>query len=87
MANPQCAHGERTFREGDGPKGHWKAWFCPTPKGTPDQCSPEWVKGDSKAPAPTAPNQATELLSSIDSKLTIVVELLREISLKDNPIR
>jgi len=47
---PQCAHGPRTGRSGTGAKGPWKAWFCPTPKGTPDQCeaiflnrnSPDW---------------------------------------------
>lgn len=47
---PQCSHGPRTGRSGTGAKGPWKAWFCPTPKGTPDQCeaiflnrnSPDW---------------------------------------------
>ena len=47
---PQCQHGPRTARSGAGPKGPWRAYFCPTPKGTPDQCeaiflnrnSPEW---------------------------------------------
>lgn len=41
---PTCQHGERVFREGDGAKGHWRAWFCPTPKNTPGQCSPQWIK-------------------------------------------
>ena len=41
---PQCQHGEKTFREGVGKTGKpYKAWFCPAPKGTPDQCPPEWV--------------------------------------------
>jgi len=44
---PQCPHGPMTPRSGSGAKGPWKAWFCPTPKGTPDQCvkpvSPQWV--------------------------------------------
>lgn len=42
---PTCPHGERVYREGTGAKGKWRAWFCPAPKGTPDQCSPQWVKG------------------------------------------
>lgn len=49
-AAPNCAHGPRTGRSGTGAKGPWKAWFCSTPKGTPDQCeaiflnrnTPEW---------------------------------------------
>lgn len=39
-----CVHGPRQYREGQGAKGTWKAWFCPTPKGTPDQCEPVWVR-------------------------------------------
>ena len=41
---PQCQHGERVHRTGNGAKGPWGAWFCPTPKGTPDQCAPIWDK-------------------------------------------
>jgi len=37
---PQCQHGPRTARQGQGAKGPWKAYFCPTPKGTPNQCDP-----------------------------------------------
>lgn len=45
-----CVHGEMVKRTGNGAKGEWRAFFCPTPKGTPDQCSavfanrntPEW---------------------------------------------
>ena len=40
---PACAHGLRTYRTGVGAKGPWQAWMCPTPKGTPGQCPPEWV--------------------------------------------
>lgn len=57
-------------------------WACPE-RG----CRTKPTGQPARDPGPTGPNQATELLSSIDSKLTIVVELLREISLKDNPIR
>lgn len=39
-----CKHGPMTFREGHGAKGPWKGYFCPAPKGTPDQCSPEFVR-------------------------------------------
>ena len=38
-----CTHGKRERRTGskkDGSK--WAGWFCPTPKGTADQCKPEW---------------------------------------------
>lgn len=35
---PTCQHGPRKHRSGEGKKGPWQAWFCPTPKGTPGQC-------------------------------------------------
>lgn len=46
----ECKHGPMTKREGASAKGPWKAYMCPTPKGTPDQCeanflrrgTPEW---------------------------------------------
>lgn len=38
-----CSHGTMVTRKGSGAKGEWKGYFCPTPKGTPDQCTPEWV--------------------------------------------
>lgn len=41
---PMCAHGPRTGRSGHGAKGEWRAYFCPTAKGTPGQCEPHWVK-------------------------------------------
>lgn len=37
-----CVHGERVQRTGNGAKGPWVGWFCPTPKGTPGQCAPQW---------------------------------------------
>lgn len=43
-AIPSCQHGPRTARGGVGAKGPWKAWFCPTPKGTPGQCDAVWVQ-------------------------------------------
>lgn len=39
-----CKHGEMTKRTGSGAKGPWKAFMCPSPKGTPDQCEPQWVR-------------------------------------------
>ena len=39
-----CKHGEMTYRTGNGAKGPWRGYFCPTPKGTPDQCSPQFVR-------------------------------------------
>lgn len=41
---PQCAHGPRVGRSGVGAKGPWKAWFCNTPKGAPDQCDAIFLK-------------------------------------------
>lgn len=43
ISRPSCQHGQRVGREGNGAKGPWRAYFCPTPKGTPDQCDPIWV--------------------------------------------
>ena len=39
-----CKHGEMTKRTGEGAKGPWKAFMCPSPKGTPDQCEPAWIR-------------------------------------------
>ena len=41
---PTCHHGVRTHRTGEGSRGEWAAWFCPSPKGTPDQCDPIWSR-------------------------------------------
>lgn len=40
-----CKHGEMQFRSGFSAKTNkaWSAFMCPTPKGTPDQCSAEWI--------------------------------------------
>lgn len=40
---PICLHGPRKYVTGNGAKGAWAAWMCDTPKGTPNQCKPEWV--------------------------------------------
>jgi hypothetical protein len=40
---PNCAHGPMTARSGASAKGPWKAWMCPTPKGTPGQCAPNFL--------------------------------------------
>ena len=40
----QCVHGDMVARSGSGAKGPWKGWMCPTPKGTPDQCEPTFLK-------------------------------------------
>jgi len=43
--SPQCKHGARIHRTGTGKTGkQWSAWFCPTPKGTEDQCEPQWQR-------------------------------------------
>lgn len=45
QAAPVCRHGPMTFRQGTGAKGPWKGYFCPTPKGTPGQCPPQFQRG------------------------------------------
>lgn len=39
-----CQHGPMTYRTGNGAKGPWQGYFCPTPKGTPGQCDPQFVR-------------------------------------------
>lgn len=39
-----CKHGPMTKRSGSSAKGPWKGYMCPTPKGTPDQCDPVFLK-------------------------------------------
>jgi hypothetical protein len=39
-----CKHGPMTKRSGSSAKGPWKGYMCPTPKGTPDQCEPMFLK-------------------------------------------
>lgn len=43
-SDKQCKHGSMKLRTGAGAKGPWKAWMCPSPKGTPDQCEPIWIR-------------------------------------------
>lgn len=38
-----CKHGQMKYKTGSGNGKPWKAFMCPTPKGTPDQCQPQWV--------------------------------------------
>ena len=45
-ASRACIHGTMTKREGEGPYGHYKAYMCPTPKGTPDQCKAVYLKAN-----------------------------------------
>ena len=45
-ASRACIHGNMTKREGEGPYGHYKAYMCPTPKGTPDQCKAIYLKAN-----------------------------------------
>ena len=44
-----CTHGVMTPRSGSGTKGPWKGFFCPTPKGTADQCSPIFIQRNDPA--------------------------------------
>jgi hypothetical protein len=44
-AEGQCKHGALVWRESKpGAPKAWKGWFCPSPKGTPDQCEPKFVR-------------------------------------------
>lgn len=43
-AGRSCKHGVMSQRTGSGAKGPWKAYMCPSPKGTPDQCEPVWIR-------------------------------------------
>lgn len=40
-----CKHGAMVYRTSkpDAAKA-WKGYFCPAPKGTPDQCEPQFVR-------------------------------------------
>ena len=42
--NPSCSHGEMKLRNGVKDGRPWSGYFCPTPKGTPDQCGPQFIK-------------------------------------------
>lgn len=39
-----CKHGEMTFRTGEKNGRTWKAYMCPSPKGTADQCEPQFIR-------------------------------------------
>jgi hypothetical protein len=42
--SPTCRHGVKKHKAGQGAKGPWQAWMCPSPKGTSDQCQPQWIR-------------------------------------------
>jgi hypothetical protein len=42
--SPTCKHGVKKHKAGQGAKGPWQAWMCPSPKGTADQCQPQWIR-------------------------------------------
>lgn len=44
-AGPACKHGPMVARGGEKNGRAWSGFFCPTPKGTPDQCPPQFGKG------------------------------------------
>lgn len=37
-----CEHGKKVWKEGNGAKGKWQGWFCPSNVKT---CKPDWVNG------------------------------------------
>jgi len=45
MAEGHCKHGPLVWRESKpGAPKEWKGWFCPSQKGTPDQCEPKFLR-------------------------------------------
>lgn len=38
-----CNHGSATQRKGESTKGPWTGYFCPEPKGSPNQCAPKFL--------------------------------------------
>lgn len=40
----QCKHGEMQYKTGAKNGRVWKAYFCPSPKGTPDQCDAQFLR-------------------------------------------
>ena len=45
IADGHCKHGALVWHESKpGAPKAWKGWFCPSPKGTPDQCEPKFVR-------------------------------------------
>lgn len=47
VGGKSCQHGPMVKRTGVGAKGEWRAFFCPTPKGTEGQCSPAFAQRNS----------------------------------------
>jgi len=45
-SEPACKHGPMTLRTGVSEKTGkpWKGYFCPTPKGAPDQCDAKFIR-------------------------------------------
>lgn len=39
-----CQHGQMVYKTGSSAKGPWQGYFCPTPKGTPGQCAPQFIR-------------------------------------------
>ena len=41
-----CKHGAMQWKSGfsSSTGKAWQGWFCPSPKGTPDQCKPEFTR-------------------------------------------
>ena len=44
QSGPLCQHGQMVLRNGTKNNRAWSGWFCPTPQGTPAQCSPQFNK-------------------------------------------
>jgi hypothetical protein len=44
-AGRTCVHGEMNYKEAKPGSGKdWRAYFCPTPQGTVNQCKPVFLK-------------------------------------------
>lgn len=87
-----CQHGTRVIRNGASQKGPWSAAFCPTPKGTADQCPPVWLdeSGNPKAPSQKAvaaqtSAEQTAILREINNTLTMMFSWMKLKSAAQNP--
>ena len=66
--NPSCSHGEMKLRNGVKDGRPWSGYFCPTPKGTPDQCGPQFIKEN---------KNVSQQIQSQDSK--VIIQILKSI--------
>lgn len=82
---PTCEHGTMVHREGEKNGKPWSGWFCPSPRGTPNQCAPIFErKGKTpQSDTPSAPNGHFEAHRGLSfGQGEKMIELLKRIALK-----